>query len=584
MDYLVHPARLSAWQRFLQARRLHRETTRSKNHDWYRDALDLECQLHLFLEGEDISEAHICSGKDARKNWTRVSTPSLQAGEEELKEYISQVRREFDGKPRSLAVILHLADEFAISEISGAHERPEDLNDLSNRLINEPQGVLEDHSISVEELSFRLFPYPGAKAGQQFGSAITISRKCHSYLRQIRAVSEALNFPIRTCALSAPLAALTTLPQLAAQLPSQPFSIFFSYESFSVIAFFSGEGELVMLRSVRHHSGRTPPHVGRIMQTMAAALELPEPLVYILPLAHPQKEGVSVPELPGAVVLNWRASTWFDPEVPLEFQGPSSLLADSAEESLVSSETFRGMAEQKWANQNFLPVGREETELYPSRAEMKMLRYGAIALRLGAVALVFFLGWTGIRTFRIINDEAWHRTGEVSREGNKILASEIRRYEQWSSLLADRSKAWVSMELVNQLFPDPESVILSEASHRVRPELVQEKKAKSAGVVKEWTVSGVSNTEALNHLTVISTTEGMGKVFEGICKHTGNESFRTDLPSRTLLVNLLTSENKRFKPLGGTKPEERFAHNFRLTITQRITAEDPIAIPITSAP
>ena len=57
-----------------------------------------------------------------------------------------------------------------------------------------------------------------AKAGQQFGSAITISRKCHSYLRQIRAVSEALNFPIRTCALSAPLAALTTLPQLAAQV------------------------------------------------------------------------------------------------------------------------------------------------------------------------------------------------------------------------------------------------------------------------------------------------------------------------------------------------------------------------------
>lgn len=582
MDALVPPAQLSAWQRFLQARRLHRETTRSKNVDWYRDALELECQLHLFLEGEEISEAHICFGKEGRKNWVRVSTPSLQASEEEIGEYISEIRGEFNGKPRSLAVILHLADEFAISELARANECPEDLKALSNQLINTPQEVLEDHSISVDELSFRLLPYPGAQSGQLFGCAITISRKCQAYLRQIRAISETLNFPIRTCALSAPLVALAALPQLASQLPSQPFSIFFSYSAFSVIAFFTAEGELVMLRSVRHHAGGAPPHVGRIMQTMAAALELPEPLVYILPLSR-EETNHGLPELPGAAILNWRESSWFDPEVPLEFQGPSSLLIDEEGEGLAASETFRGMAEQKWVTQDFLPATPEETELYPSQTEMKILRYGSAALRVGVAALVLFLGWTGIRAIRIINDEAWHQTGEVSREGNKILSSEIRRYEQWSSLLADRSKAWVSMELVNQIFPDPESVILSEANHRVRPEVVNEKD-KKAGVVKEWTINGVSNAEALNHLTVISTTEGMGKVFEVVRKHTGDESLRTDLPSRTLLVNLLTSENKRFKLDGGTKPEERFAHNFRLTITQRITAEDPIAIPITAVP
>ncbi|MCP4729200.1 MAG: hypothetical protein GY872_03900 [Roseibacillus sp.] len=582
MDALIHPAQLSAWQRFLQARRLHRETTRSKNSDWYSNALELECQLHLFLEGEDISKAHICFGKEDRKNWVQVSTPSLQASEEELGEYISEIRGEFSGKPRSLAVILHLADEFAISELARANERPEDLRALSDQLTKAPQEILEDHSISTEELSFRFFPYPGAKPGQLFGSAITISRKCQDYLRQIRTIGETINFPIRTCALSAPLVALAALPQLADQLPSQPFSILFSYASFSVIAFFTAEGNLVMLRSVRHHAGGAPPHVGRIMQTMAAALELPEPLVYILSLSYEETDS-DLPELPGAVTLNWRESAWFDPEVPLEFQGPSSLLIAGQAEGLAASETFRGMAEQKWAIQDFLPATMEETELCPSQTEMKILRYGSVVLRVGVVALVLFLTWTGIRAVRIINDEAWNQTDEVSREGNKVLASEIRRYEQWSSLLADRSKAWVSMELVNQLFPDPESVILSEATHRVRPEVVNEKD-KKAGVIKEWIISGVSNSEALNHLTVISSTKGMGKVFEIVRKHTGNDSLRMDLSSRTLQVNLLTSENKRFKPDGGTKPEERFAHNFRLTIKQRITAEDPIAIPIVSIP
>ena len=91
MEVLIHPAQLSAWQRFLQARRLHRETTRSWNLDWYREALDLECQLHLFLEDEDVSEAHICSGKDGRKTWSRVPVPSVEAGEQEVVEYLSLI-------------------------------------------------------------------------------------------------------------------------------------------------------------------------------------------------------------------------------------------------------------------------------------------------------------------------------------------------------------------------------------------------------------------------------------------------------------------------------------------------------------
>ena len=60
---------------------------------------------------------------------------------------------------------------------------------------------------------------------------------------------------------------------------------------------------------------------------------------------------------------------------------------------------------------------------------MRILRFGSVALRLGAAAIFLFLGWTGVRGLRIINDESWHQTGKVSLEGNKILSSEIRRYE-----------------------------------------------------------------------------------------------------------------------------------------------------------
>lgn len=586
MDSLVHPTQLSVWQKFLQARRLHKETSRSKNPDWYRDALELDCQLHLFLEGDEISDAHIsCCGKESKKDWIKVSAPALDSSEEDLQEYITTIRGEFTNtKCRSLGVVLHLADEFAISELDHANERPDDLGELSNQLTTAPQEVLEDHSVSIDERSFRLFPYPGAKQGQLFGSAITISRTHHEFLFRFRQLGENLNFPIRTAALSAPLVALAALPQVASQLPSKPFSIFFSYTTFSVIAFFTAGGDLVMLRSVRHHAGGAPPHVGRIIQTMAAALELTEPLVYVLPLSKKDGENLAaLPELPNASILNWRESAQFDVDVPLEFQGPSLLKMNEEREGLAASETFRGMAEQNWATQDFLPATADEADLYPSQLEMKALRFGGLGLRVGAAALAVFLGLTGVRAFTILRDEAWYPSGDkVSREGNQILASQIQRYEQWNSYLADRSKAWVSMELMNQLFPNPDSVVLSEAGHTVRPEVIREQ--ANASVVKEWTISGLVNDEALEHLTVINTTEGMSKVFDAVYKLTGDESLRTDLPSRTLVVNLLASENKRYAPETGTQPEQKFPFMFNLTVSQRISSEDPIAVPTIAAP
>tara|TARA_B100000809_G_scaffold214188_1_gene218850 strand:- start:1318 stop:1959 length:642 start_codon:yes stop_codon:yes gene_type:complete len=212
---------------------------------------------------------------------------------------------------------------------------------------------------------------------------------------------------------------------------------------------------------------------------------------------------------------------------------------------------------------------------------MRALRFGGWGLRIGAVALAVFVGLTGVRVFKILNDEAWRYEPNISREGNQILASQIRRYEQWNSYLADRSKAWVSMELVNQLFPDPDRVVLSDIRHTVRPEVARDQ--SKASLVKEWTISGLVDDGTLQHLTVINTTEGMNLVFDTVYKLTGDESLRTDLDSRSLVVNLLASENKRYDPKLGRKVENNYPFMFNLIITQRISTEDPIAIPTVAA-
>ncbi len=54
---------------------------------------------------------------------------------------------------------------------------------------------------------------------------------------------------------------------------------------------------------------------------------------------------------------------------------------------------------------------------------------------------------------------------------------------------------------------------------------------------------------------------------------------RTDVDTRNLVVNLVASENKRYDPEKEGSAETQFPFQFDLTITQRITQDDEIAIP-----
>ena len=583
MDSLVHPSELSIWHRFLQARRLHRETSRSRNTDWYRHALELDLQLHLFVEGAEIRAAHVARRTANGFDWKPVAAPQLETEAGELQAYLKEFRSDHLTRGvRSLGVILHLGDEFAISELAPFNEAPEDLGLIRDQLVLEPQEVLEDQSVSAEDLSFRFFPYAGTVNENRPGAAITISRRHQEFLRHFRAFGEQINLPVRTAALSAPLVALGSLPHIVQGEPGRPFCVFFSYSAFSVLAFFRGDGELMMLRSVRHHAGCVPANIDVVIQTMAVALELDDPAVIVLPLSQVAES--PSPRLANSSVYEWRENTTLDGEVPLEFQG--AVVGPPEGEALKGialSRTFSELASDAWALQDFLQADQQELDLYPGEVEMKAMRYGGLAFKAVAAVLLLFLAWGGIRMIQIVRDPAWHAKGDsASSEGTAVLTTKIKRFEQWDALLADRSKAWVTMELLSRLFPNPSAIVITNASHEVRPDAVRDQEKVS--IVKDWKISGFANDAALDHLTAINTREGIRNVFNNVFEITGDESMNPDLPTRNLVVNLLASENKRFDPEKGTSTESQFPFIFNLTIKQGISAEDPLAIPTSAAP
>ena len=77
----------------------------------------------------------------------------------------------------------------------------------------------------------------------------------------------------------------------------------------------------------------------------------------------------------------------------------------------------------------------------------------------------------------------------------------------------------------------------------------------------------------------IDTEEGMAEVFKIVKDETGSSAMDMSKKTRNLTVNLDLSENPNFTPTAPKGSEQSFAYTFKLDITQRIEAGDPLAIP-----
>ena len=122
--------------------------------------------------------------------------------------------------------------------------------------------------------------------------------------------------------------------------------------------------------------------------------------------------------------------------------------------------------------------------------------------------------------------------------------------------------------------------------HSVQPENVPGQ--AQVGFVKEWRIQGMAREEALERLADLNTREGITLVFNEVAKVTGNDSFRNDLPSRSIVVNVRTLENAGYKPIppeeADQSDESSYPFMFDLNITQRFEAADPMAINVSKAP
>lgn len=573
---------------YLQALDLLRHTSRASNPDWYREALDLTHQWHLVVHSGNRVHSALFVRNGDETNW--LPGPAVQLTTPPTHEQIDAILDEIQSTPdfrkaRSLGVIVHLADEFATTEIIQEPRSPEALRALRDEVLHSPASALGDPSLSNDSTSTRLIPYAGA-ARAPMAATVSLSRVHDYFLGALRAAGDNRNFPVRAIAVSAPIAFLSILPAFLQFQAGRPQFVLLHYARFSALAVFNGESNLLQLRALPHRGRSFPGNLGDAINTALDSLDLHDPVITILPLGDTDPSPL-LTQLHATLNQPDQAETHIlRPAVDALAPGvpdlrPEMLISVPQFASGEVSPGFKQLFAERWALQDFLPEHEETKSLYPTASEMKLLAFSRVALALIAFGLVGLLGLGIFSLVKTVNDPASkHNPADTIAIQERLSKAgrEVKEFEHWNTLLQPRANAWTSMELLARVFPEDSGVLVGNFRHSNR--LDSTIKNFRVGFTREWIIDGVAEEKAVALLNHLNGREGMKTLFEDLHKATGNPTFDMSKPGRAMVAQMDRSRNPAYVadpslPVGDRR---RFPYVFSLKITQVFPSEDPMAI------
>ncbi|MDP0492001.1 MAG: hypothetical protein Q7Q71_13205 [Verrucomicrobiota bacterium JB023] len=559
---------------FKEARKAMKSTSRAKNPDWYREANELDFQLHLLPVGDvlqcSLLERHTGEWK------MELGTLELDASSSELSFFLETIRRDSLPKnARSLGVVLHLNREASVFEFSlpeeEKYEHPKQLREL---IVEDPGFVLQDRTIDADKLQFRIYPTPGSHHAERVGSAIATNRAGEGLLERLRQIGNDANFPIRTLAISSPLLLLSRLPRTFGEL-QKPFCVMLRFDAFSFFGFYRADGELILLRSLKHPNFELPANLESILRTTAAAVELPEIELRVFDCRKEDKRPLEahLRDLIYSFEFSVDSAPEGQGELPIEL---SVYRVDDDDTNLAYSgtETFGSVLEEKWHLQDFLPASQTELSTIPTQLDMKLLRWGRIAFRAGAAALLALGAFVAWSSFSKMSQEAW-KHAEFRPVRSAQYALQLNNAKLLGGLLDERSNAWTNLELLARLFPTDQSVLCRDFDYSASAEKSYTGKA---ALVRNWKIAGVAKSEAYGLMESYESKQKVSEIFTEVYEATGNPLFNLESGSRSLTVNLELEQNSA---TDDSKPgQSAYPFRFNLSLTQRIESSDPLSLPL----
>jgi hypothetical protein len=280
---------------------------------------------------------------------------------------------------------------------------------------------------------------------------------------------------------------------------------------------------------------------------------------------------------------------WHRPEF-LIYGAAATDQAGSLSAAMATAETFRGLW-AGWARQSYIDTARLD-QLYPSQQDLRVLRFSSWFTYL-LVFLLFGTGGYGTWSlFAGLNHPSWELTSSQMKqtlEKHTKLLEEKKQIEITTRLFQPRSRGWVILEFLLQLFPEDSGVRLDSFLYNIeaaRSPVASSKGAKpdSSGLNRTWTLKGLAKPRAVQLLSTLNSQRGLSALFEKVADATGDESCRPAV-NRQMTIELTQGRNPRFNPQASVEelardPSQAFPLSFEAIITQVLGEKDELSLPL----
>ncbi len=608
MPDITDPSELLASELYKQARFVASRTSRSTDVNWYKSPEEISWQWHLWFDGgKDVVSATFDQSSRSWRGGPPLSLVSLTTGENIdgiLNDLLSTSF--FQERPKAIGVVLHVADEFSLSELAqrddSFKDEGVDLQMLKYDLIDDPREVLADGDVLIESNTWRLLPLWGARGGDDRCTAVTLSRSREGFLKMLIAAGEARGIPVRVSVCCAPVEAFAAIPWLKPDIDSGCL-VAICYYKFTVVFAMNDSGELSALRGFVHRAGLSfPAGFGELLWNMSVGAEMDTLKVLVLSAQKDVLLSVAQelelysasrhPVLFELLSLNEHLSLGTIPGHRPEF-----VIFDKVEmEKLVNSgppmirsESFRQLS-SGWARQNFMDTARLD-QMYPTQGDLRLLRLSKWFTLLLLLSVIATGAYGAFSLVKAMGSPSWELTNDQVKqtEGkHKKLLEEKRQMDVTDRLFKPRSRGWVTLEVLLQLFPEDSGVRLESFTYNA--EAVRKKSSASkaqsgenVGINRTWKLKGVGKSQALQSLNNLNSQQGLNEFFNRVAMHSGDEALRPDA-TRQMTIALTQARNAQFNtqasPDLARDPSLAFPFSFEVTITQSIADTDRFALSL----
>lgn len=565
----------------------------------------MDCQWHILIDGGQAPLSLIYNRR--RDSWTEgpqlpILAQSGQPLPDEARQSIASALDDivrngrYGPRVRSLGVVLHVADEFAVADLNVEFGVDEDFEHVRRSLDESPQNAIGDTTQDLTSHTWRLIPQWGLRDGERRSIAVQLTRRHQDFLLAVKEHGLQTNTPIIPHALSAPLVALRFLPLYITQTSGSGEIALLQYTNFTTLVVLDQAGELIQIRSLLHRRGQSHP-VGAadILLNTAAAMNLTDPIVHVIPMGSANTIGLKedlARDLIGKKDLNVRfvePAAHHPDAVPtgrieMMVGNPAALVPTLETSPLARTQTFSELA-SGWATQNFDDSSEKERAIYPNRQELV-----SIGL-LGKAKFVFMLvalalgGYAGFEAALLSQSDAWAmREVDIAAQRIRLdhLVSEDKRIAYWESMLEPRSEGWLVMELALRLLPEGATTLITSYDYSVAGEAPRNGASQNIGYRRSWRLEGHIRRASLAELTNLSSPSYVKAKFSEIAKDFSSSSFVADSPTRNLSVTMQQQQGS-YPPNGILSPNEArlYQTKFELTITQLISDRDELAVTLT---